>query len=352
MTIIPQLERDLRTAAHALQSDNAPYRSGPRRPRVRFAHLAQLAAVVVAVAVAGVFLSSRGRAPTRTTAPRAQQIVLSAHSPRLSPSSLTRDLPVLRARLRAVIPDARVTQQGARITVELPNPTSSERALLQILIAPGGLAVYDWEASVLTPSERSVARALPSDPSALLISQGDAAHYPGSPQAGALPLGAALTLARHAHTPDGLIALVRATGGTIEVRPRPATGRYFVLRGRPAFEDDVAGAHASTNPTGGSPAVTITLTRPGGAALHTATAMLALRGATLSGEGQTLNQHIAFVLDGHLLSVAAVDFRAMPDGIAPGAEVLLSDTGLSNATAQALAAILRSGPLAVALQVR
>jgi hypothetical protein len=57
-------------------------------------------------------------------------------------------------------------------------------------------------------------------------------------------------------------------------------------------------------------------------------------------------------LDGRLLSVTAVDFRTMPDGIAPGALILLNDTGLNNATARALAAILRSGPLAVDLQER
>lgn len=352
MTIMPQLERDLHAAAHALQSDNAAARPRPRWPRIRLVYVVQLAAVLVVVAVAAVFLSVRGRGPTQTTAHGSQQIVLTPSAANVSPSALAPDVPVLRARLRAAIPGTRITQQGSAIVIELRHPTAAERALVQTLIAPGRLRAYDWEASALTTSARPVARALPSDPDALVISQGDGAHAPGSPHAGALPLAAAVALARHSRPPVGASTLMRAIGGGIEPRFNLADARYYVLRGRPAFIDDVAGAHASVEPVGASPAVTITLTRAGGAALHAATATLAHRGATLSGQGQTLNQHIAFELDAHLLSVAPVDFRTTPDGIAPGAVILLTNTGLSNASARALAAILRSGPLAVDLQAR
>jgi hypothetical protein len=352
MTIMPQLERDLHTAARTLHVGEAAVRPRRRWRRIRIAHVVQLAAVLVALAVAAAFLSIRGRGPAQTTAHGAQQIVLTPSSANVSPAALARDVPVLRARLRATIPGARIIQHATAIVIELPRRTAAQRALVQTLIAPGRLRVYDWEASVLTTNAQRVARALPSDPDALLISQGDAAHAPGSPHAGALPLAAAVVLARHSRPPTGTSTLIRAIGGGIDPSSNLAGARYYVLQGAAVLTNDVAGAHASVEPAGGSPAVTITLTPTGGSALHATTARLAFRGQSLSGLGQTLNQHIAFALDGHLLSVWAVDFRSLPDGIAPGAVILLSNTGLTDTTARALAAIVHSGPLAVDLQAR
>jgi preprotein translocase subunit SecD len=82
------------------------------------------------------------------------------------------------------------------------------------------------------------------------------------------------------------------------------------------------------------------------------TAELAHRGAAVSHadrSGLPLNQHIAAVLDGRLLSVLYVDFHTQPNGISAkhGAELT---GGFSPITAQQLAAEIAAPPLPADLQ--
>jgi len=63
------------------------------------------------------------------------------------------------------------------------------------------------------------------------------------------------------------------------------------------------------------------------------------------------DQHFAIALDGRLVTVPSIDFRAYPDGIQSGNRADISG-GFTARGARDLAALLRFGPLAVRLVAR
>ena len=87
------------------------------------------------------------------------------------------------------------------------------------------------------------------------------------------------------------------------------------------------------------------------ASFQEATKRIAQRGQRLSSLGQTLDQHFAVTLDGTLLTVPSIDFRAYPAGI-PGAGGADITGGFSRQTAQDLAILLRYGPLPLQLEAQ
>jgi SecD/SecF fusion protein len=82
------------------------------------------------------------------------------------------------------------------IVVVVPDASSSSRARIVALAAPGRLTFYDWEANVLTPDGKTVASQLQAqDPSVVTISQGSGSAPPGDPGAASMNLYDAVKLA-------------------------------------------------------------------------------------------------------------------------------------------------------------
>ncbi len=199
MTLLPQLERDLEAAARRqLSPEGAP----PRRPRPRPpAWLAPVAAVLVVLAVVGVFLGLRGRQGGGSPASAGTGQTISFTALPLSPtgvstSVIARTESILRTRLHGLVPGATVSARGDVITVRMPGSGANVRGEVAALSAPGALRFYDWEGDALMPDGRTVASGLHTDnPTALTISQGNGPIMPGSAAAGGLSLYQAVRLA-------------------------------------------------------------------------------------------------------------------------------------------------------------
>ncbi len=203
------------------------------------------------------------------------------------------------------------------------NAQDAARADVAALTAPGHLAIYDWEDSVLGPDGRPS----PTDPAVT--------GNPGAGQDASLREAEART--RAAKNPDGHAV--------------QAERWWFALGGAPALTNaDVASARADKDPAG-APTVSFELTPPGQRAFTTLTRELARRGArySLGGDPLQTSQHLAFVLDDRLISVPFINWQQAPDGI-DGAEGA-SMSGLSSPRqAQLTAALLSAGPLPGALE--
>jgi preprotein translocase subunit SecD len=132
----------------------------------------------------------------------------------------------------------------------------------------------------------------------------------------------------------------------------PDAPQYYVLRDRPVLSGaDIQFAYASTDPLG-NPDIVLDFTPRGTRQFEDLTAALAHRGAAVSRTdraGLPLNQHIAAVLDGRLLTVLYVDFHAHPNGISAqhGADIT---GGFSPIETQQLAAEIAAPLLPADLQ--
>jgi SecD/SecF fusion protein len=320
----------------------------PRRSIVP-GYLAMAAAVIVVIVVAGAFLLARGSgAPTEPPAAHGSvSVVLSASPARPSVPALDRAVRILRARLHAVFPDVEVTRAGEQIVVDVRNAPAGARSEILVLTAPGRLALYDWEGDVLAPDGKTVASQLRAgNPTALKISQGDAATAPGEPGAGGLSLHKALLLIPKA-TKGGRFALVQATDPDPRhpTPPGAPNARFYVLRGPPGMSGAaLTNPHVRAAPGTGSPDVAFDFTARGRRAFQALTATEARRGSLVSGLGQTLNQHFAVALDNQLITVPFIDFKQYPDGINGdrGADIA---GNLTTRSARDLAILLRFGPL-------
>jgi SecD/SecF fusion protein len=176
----------------------------PSRFRVRLGHLVIGASLLVVVVVGAVFVAVRGPSSdtsrsTGSPAGAASVRVVFRATP-LNPrssfhKSLEQAVAVLRHRLQAVSPRAHVSLAGRDVVVVVHKGAGVSRGRIIALTAPAQLEFYDWEANVLLPNGKTVASQLHlQDPTALTISQGTASG-PGAPDAGALPLYDAVTLA-------------------------------------------------------------------------------------------------------------------------------------------------------------
>jgi hypothetical protein len=252
---------------------------------------------------------------------------------------------VLEERARAIIgTDAQTRGLGAgEVSLSVAQSVRPADLALVARSSGGRLAFYDWEAEALTPAGRPVADGLPHlDPTSVLISQGSGSNPGTGP--GSMTRRDAIKLAGR-QRPRGW-AVVRAWA------PIPGAGpdapQYYVLRDRPALSGaDIQFAYADTDPLG-NPSIVLDLTPRGVRRFQDLTAEVAHRGAALDSP-DLLDQHIAAVLDGHLLSVPFIDSRAHPDGISAehGAQI----TGdFSPSTAQQLAAEIAAPPLPATLQ--
>jgi len=254
---------------------------------------------------------------------------------------------ILDERARAIVgTDAQSRVLGPdEVSLSVAEPVRPADLALVSRSSGGRLAFYDWEADALTPAGRPVADGLRDhNPTAVLISQGSGSDPPGT-GAGGVSRSDAIKLARRQGPRDA--AVVRAwapISGAGQDAPE-----YYVLRDRPALSGaDIPFAYAATDPLG-SPDIVLDFTPRGTRRFQDLSAELAHRGATLSGPGLPFNQHIAAVLDGRLLTVLYVDFRAHPNGISAehGAQIT---GGFSPTSAQQLAAEIAAPPLPADLQ--
>jgi hypothetical protein len=217
----------------------------------------------------------------------------------------------------------------------------------------GRLAFYDWETNALTPSGRTVSQALrEQDATAMLISQGSGTQPPGA--TGGLPLRAAVKLAAKQRAVAGARpsqpTFPGVPPGWMVIAGETPDAQYFVLRDHPALSrSDVADAYETVDARG-RPAIAIRFTPDGGRAFHRLSAEIARRGAALSTPQLSLNQHLATVLDGKLVSVIYVDYHVYPHGIPTpdGSDIA---GGFSPLSAYRLANLISAPPLPVDLQL-
>jgi hypothetical protein len=228
----------------------------------------------------------------------------------------------------------------------------------------GRLSFYDWEANALTPAGTPVGDGLGKrDDAAMLISQGSGAEAPGA--TGGLTLKNALKLAAAQHPAAG-VTLSQPTvhgvprGWTVVAGQPPSRAdvvagadpdaRYFVLRDHPALTRTAITDAYSTFDAGGRPAIGIRFTPEGARAFQSLSADVARRGAMLSTPGRALNQHLAAVLDGKLLSVIFVNYHVYGLGI-PANEATDISGGFTPVAAYRFANEISAEPLPADLQL-
>jgi preprotein translocase subunit SecD len=223
---------------------------------------------------------------------------------RVAPAGAAEDAAAcLRDRLaRLGVEDATVTTTPGGLTVTAP---SSARADVIALTAPGELAIYDWEHSVLGP------RGVPEPEDPQVTGGEDAGH--------------AAAISRREAESRG--RAVRGDGD-----------RWFALGDQPALTDKaVARAEAATDPATNEPIVIVQLTNTAQLRFRELTRSLAQDGARLRE-----NQHLAITFDDRLVSVPYINWREAPDGLDGPLQIA---GGLTTQSARQLAAILNAGPL-------
>jgi hypothetical protein len=331
-------------------------RGRPRSPRLSIlsGYVAMAAAVVVVIAVAGVFLLARGTGGHNQppAGHGSVSLVLSASPARPPAPMLDHAVRILRERLHPVFPEVQVTRVGDQIVVDVQNAPAGARSEILALTAPGRVAFWDWEGDVLAPDGKLVAGQLRAgNPAALKISQGNGAAAPGEPGAGGVSLRQALLVAQKA-AKGGRLTVVQATDpDPRHPTPRGApNARVYVLRGPPALSGtDLTNPRASADPNAEGPIVTFDFTAPGRRAFQRVTAKVARRGELVNSPGETLNQHFAIALDNQLITVPFIDFKQYPDGINGdhGADIA---GNLTSRSARDLAILIRYGPLPLDLR--
>lgn len=176
----------------------------PSRSRRRWPILVPIASVVVVivVVVAAVNLHGSGPGDSGTVPSSGLRIVLQAEptpqQPVVTRAAISREVQIIRERLRSILHSFSVTAPGAnQLVISAGDISSVGRArIVDLVTAPGRLYLYDWEANALAPNSKTVAGELQAqDPTALTISQGTDRAAPGEPGAGALPLYEAVKLA-------------------------------------------------------------------------------------------------------------------------------------------------------------
>ena len=133
----------------------------------------------------------------------------------------------------------------------------------------------------------------------------------------------------------------------------PQLHRYFVIEDKPELSRaDISNPRAGTDQIAGKPVVSFDFTGAGRRAFKRLTARVASRAAKAASLGDASEasfQHVAIVVDGRIVSLAAIDPVANPNGIdAPGAQI----TGVgSREAARLLARRLGASPLDAKLEL-
>lgn len=297
------------------------------------------------------------------------------------------DVPALCERLQA-LKVAREVQGVGRNHLVITVPSTATPGATSAA-GTGRLAFYDWEANVIGPGGKpapadpkvtggasaglsgsleyyvAVERAakLPAAVEADNARKGSA-FYAVGPRAhkvygsGAATRAAALAVVPKAERAQAKVREVKAGTVVLSAEQLPGAARsFFVLKDDAALRgSDISNPRQRIDAgSGGAPIVTFEFTANGAKAFAKVTRTIARRGARKAGAvpGQSsadANQHFAIVLDDHIVSVPYIDFRANPRGIdgSTGSQI---QGGFTILTARQLASILRSGELAVPLEL-
>jgi preprotein translocase subunit SecD len=362
---IPRLREELvEAAARERAGQRRRLAVRPRRVAVALVAAAMLAALVVAATTIDVATDEK---PV-VAPPPGSTLTYRAAPVRGGDAAAVaeRSAEVLRERLAAAgVANATVSVTGERVDIDADRATLGAVAALAV---PGQLTIHDWEASVLGSDGRPApagAAAVPPVP----VSQYDAvvraakAQAASGPRAlwlvddGAREVLAGPQLDRDALTggepvPDGARVLDAPSGVRVVQESGPERGRWYALADSAALSNaDVARARAARDPALGDPIVAFDFTARGQEAFSSLTREIAQRGravATAGGDPMEAFQHLAFVLDGELVSVPFIDFRVAPNGI-DGTDGAQIQGGLTDERARQIAAILNSGPLPATL---
>ena len=159
-------------------------------------------------------------------------------------------------------------------------------------------------------------------------------------------------------------SFVEVSRGSIVVQAEGADGdkaakalaadAYFVLEDDPSLVGrDIKDPEQDVDPTTGQPNITYDVTDAGREKWQTMTREIARRGqaAVLPGVDPSLAaNHFALVLDNKLISVPYIDPQQNPDGI-DGENGSQISGNFTTKSAKELAAMLRTGPLPLALEL-
>jgi hypothetical protein len=273
--------------------------------------LAGITALVVALIAVGGQGGAPASTPTRTLLFQAEPPTAGAV---VTPAALSTTAHRLTVRAdRLGLSGFRATPSGPR-RISLTVPTDLPADALRQLVARGVFRLTSYEGSVLGAPVRSRARAVR-----------DGRRLLGLPMATTVPPGTVLARQK-----------VQILGGT----PGTATSWVLMRADRPAIGN--AGLASATASTGSRPLVQVSFTPT---AQRTFT--LITRRAARDGQIRQKLQHLAVLLDGTLVSLPSVDWRAYPVGIdgRNGIEVDLDPDGAP----RIVAAVLDSGPLPLSL---
>ena len=161
------------------------------RSRRRWPILVPVAGVLVVIVVVAVALSLKHSGAGNSGTPRKSglQIVLQAEptppqQPQVTPAAMSREMEIVRERLRSVVHSFNVTERGDELVVTAGNVAPVKRPrIVRLSSAPGRLSFYDWEANALTPNGKTVASQFQDqDPTALAMSQGSDSRPAGAAQ--------------------------------------------------------------------------------------------------------------------------------------------------------------------------
>jgi len=306
---IPRLRGELLRAA---AEGKARRRVGPvLRPVAAVAALALVVAALVIVLP--------GASDVERPADRGDTVRLEYRVP---PADCAETARILQERLAtAGIRPAEVTAtDDGRVTVTVP---AAERAAVAPLLQTGHLALYDWEGSVLGPDGTPA----PTDTD---VTGGIDPVYSGS------------------ISESEAKARVSGRSDAVAVALADQPKRWFALGGAPAITNaQLSGARAAVDPMVKEPIVTLSLTAAGQNAFRELTRTIARRGAGNAGSNAdplASSHHFAIVIDDRIIAIPYINWRENPDGI-DGANGTQIAGGLTPETAQALAAVLSSGPL-------
>ncbi|MGZ4349057.1 MAG: hypothetical protein ACXVRX_00850, partial [Solirubrobacteraceae bacterium] len=151
----------------------------PRRARPRAGILVPVVSVLLVLVVAAVILRTGGSSTTSSSSHGGLRITLVAQptpqTPRITSGAMTRELALVRQRLRSVLRRFTVTRAHANgLVITGPKVSAADRArIIRLITQPGRLFFYDWEGNVLAPDGHTVAQELVAqNPPALMLSQG------------------------------------------------------------------------------------------------------------------------------------------------------------------------------------
>jgi SecD/SecF fusion protein len=304
--------------------------------------------------------------------------------------ALDRAIDIMRKRVDQLgVAEPSIQRTGSdQIDVALPDVKNAQRAEQQVG-QTAQLFFYDWEPNVIGPDGKpaptdaaatggqgagDVASGMSLYDAVIRGSRRPAIERPNESANGSFylvddkaksvlrgPEDRRVNLVAEAPAPPGS-RVVEVKRGTVIVQsfkgdkaPKGTPNTYYVLNDNPALRGtDVKDPQQSfDNGAGGTgqPIVTFNFSDRGRSIWQKVTREIAQRGESQQLPGtpaQAVFQHFAIVLDGKLISVPYIDFKANPDGIeaSNGSQI---EGGFTIDSAQTLANLLRSGALPIKL---